>query len=186
MYLQTADHSFSIVSFYRLQLTAQQQFGLFFLFFSAFAIKMPIVPFHTWQPEAYEQAPTPVTMVLSGVMVKMGVFGVIRWLLPLFPLAVKEFNGPIILLISIGMIYSSLIAMKQDSLKRLIAYSSIAHIGLMAAGVFALKDIAMQGVILQMFNHGINIVALWVVADDKSTSNIDVHTIDLASTFSTG
>jgi len=165
MYLQTSDHSFSIVSFYRLQLTAQQQFGLFFLFFSAFAIKMPIVPFHTWQPEAYEQAPTPVTMVLSGVMVKMGVFGVIRWLLPLFPLAVKEFNGPIILLISIGMIYSSLIAMKQDSLKRLIAYSSIAHIGLMAAGVFALKDIAMQGVILQMFNHGINIVALWVVAD---------------------
>ena len=165
MYLQTEDNSFSIVSFYRVQLTLQQQFGLFFLFFSAFAIKMPIVPFHTWQPDAYEQAPTPVTMVLSGVMVKMGVFGVIRWLLPLFPLAVKEFNGPIILIISIGMIYASLIAIKQDSIKRLIAYSSIAHIGLMAAGVFALKEVAMQGVVLQMFNHGINIVALWVVAD---------------------
>jgi NADH-quinone oxidoreductase subunit M len=165
MYLQTEDNSFSIVSFYRVQLTVQQQFGLFFLFFSAFAIKMPIVPFHTWQPDAYEQAPTPVTMVLSGVMVKMGLFGVIRWLLPLFPLAVKELNGPIILIISIGMIYASLIAIKQDSIKRLIAYSSIAHIGLMAAGVFALKEVAMQGVILQMFNHGINIVALWVVAD---------------------
>ena len=165
MYLQTPDHSFSIVSFYRLHLAAQQQYGLFFLFFIAFAIKMPVFPFHTWQPDAYEQAPTPVTMVLSGVMVKMGVFGVIRWLLPLFPLAVKEFNGPIILLISIGVIYASLIAIKQDSLKRLIAYSSIAHIGLMAAGVFALKEVAMQGVILQMFNHGINIVALWVVAD---------------------
>ena len=165
MYLQTEDHSFSIVSFYRLQLTAQQQIGLFFLFFSAFAIKMPIVPFHTWQPDAYEQAPTPITMVLSGVMVKMGVFGLIRWLLPIFPIAVKQFNGPIILLISIGMVYASLIAIKQDNLKRLIAYSSIAHIGLMAAGVFALKDVAMQGVILQMFNHGINIVALWVVAD---------------------
>lgn len=165
MYLQTEDHSFSIVSFYRLQLTAQQQVGLFFLFFSAFAIKMPIVPFHTWQPEAYEQAPTPITMVLSGVMVKMGVFGLIRWLLPIFPIAVKQLNGPIILLISIGMVYASLIAIKQDNLKRLIAYSSIAHIGLMAAGVFALKGVAMQGVILQMFNHGINIVALWVVAE---------------------
>jgi NADH-quinone oxidoreductase subunit M len=165
MYLHTEDNSFSIVSFYRVQLTLQQQFGLFFLFFFAFAIKMPIVPFHTWQPDAFVQAPTPVTKVLSGVMVKMGVFGVIRWLLPLFPLAVKEFNGPIILIISIGMVYASLIAIKQDSIKRLIAYSSIAHIGLMAAGVFALKEVAMQGVVLQMFNHGINIVALWVVAD---------------------
>jgi NADH-quinone oxidoreductase subunit M len=165
MYLQTEDHSFSIVSFYRLQLTVQQQYGLFSLFFIAFAIKMPLFPFHTWQPDAYEQAPTPVTMVLSGVMVKMGVFGLIRWLLPLFPLAVKEFNGPIILVICIGMIYASLIAMKQESIKRLIAYSSIAHIGLMAAGVFALKHVAMQGVVLQMFSHGINIVALWVVAD---------------------
>jgi len=98
-------------------------------------------------------------------MVKMGIFGLIRWLLPLFPLAVKDYNIGIILLIMVGMIYASLIAIYQDSIKRLIAYSSIAHIGLMAAGIFSLKEIALQGVILQMFNHGINIVALWIAAD---------------------
>ena len=122
-------------------------------------------PFHTWQPEAYEQAPTPVTMILSGVMVKMGLFGVIRWLLPMFPYAAKTYAEPITILIVIGMLYASFIAIKQDSVKRLIAYSSIAHIGLMAAGAFSLKAVAMNGLFIQMFNHGINIVGLWVIAD---------------------
>lgn len=165
MYLNTPDTSFSLVSFYNLQLSTVEQHWLFFLFFMAFAIKMPIFPLHTWQPEVYEQAPTTVTMIMSGVMVKMGLFGLIRWLLPLFPLAVKDFNTEIIIVIVIGMVYASLVAIYQDNLKKLIAYSSIAHIGLMAAGVFTLKDVAMQGVVLQMFNHGINIVALWIAAE---------------------
>lgn len=165
MYLNTPDTSFSLVSFYNLQLSSVEQHWLFFLFFMAFAIKMPIFPLHTWQPEVYEQAPTTVTMIMSGVMVKMGLFGLIRWLLPLFPLAVKDFNTEIIIVIVIGMVYASLVAIYQDNLKKLIAYSSIAHIGLMAAGVFTLKDVAMQGVVLQMFNHGINIVALWIAAE---------------------
>jgi NADH-quinone oxidoreductase subunit M len=165
MQLKTSTSSFSLVAFYNLELSQTEQYWLFFMFFIAFAIKMPIFPLHTWQPDAYEQSPTPVTMVLSGVMVKMGLFGLLRWLLPLFPMAVKQFNTALVIIIVIGMIYASLIAIRQDNIKRLIAYSSIAHIGLMAAGVFTLKSVAMHGLVLQMFNHGINIVALWVVAD---------------------
>jgi NADH-quinone oxidoreductase subunit M len=165
LYLKTPHQSFNLAAFYNLRLSAPEQHWLFFLFFIAFAIKMPIFPLHTWQPDAYEQAPRPVTMIMSSIMVKMGVFGLIRWLLPLFPLAIKDYNTGIILLISVGMIYASLIAIYQDSIKRLIAYSSIAHIGLMAAGIFSLTEVALEGVILQMFNHGINIVALWIAAD---------------------
>jgi NADH-quinone oxidoreductase subunit M len=164
IYLKTSG-TFSLVAFYNATPTNSEQLWLFFLFFIAFAIKMPIFPFHTWQPDAYEQAPTPVTMILSGVMVKMGLFGVIRWLLPMFPFAAKNFAEPLTILIVVGMIYASLIAIKQDSVKRLIAYSSIAHIGLMAAGLFTLKAVAFNGVFIQMFNHGINIVGLWLVAD---------------------
>lgn len=164
IYLKTAG-SFSIVSFYNATPTNVEQAWVFFLFFIAFAIKMPIFPFHTWQPDAYEQAPTPVTMILSGVMVKMGLFGLIRWLLPMFPYAAKTYAEPLTILIVIGMLYASFIAIKQDSVKRLIAYSSIAHIGLMAAGAFTLKAIAMNGLFIQMFNHGINIVGLWIIAD---------------------
>ena len=164
IYLKTAG-SFSLVAFYNATPTNAEQLWVFFLFLIAFAIKMPIFPFHTWQPEAYEQAPTPVTMILSGVMVKMGLFGVIRWLLPMFPYAAKTFAEPITILIVVGMIYASLIAIKQDSVKRLIAYSSIAHVGLMAAGLFTLKAVAINGVFIQMFNHGINIVGLWLIAD---------------------
>jgi NADH-quinone oxidoreductase subunit M len=164
IYLKTSG-SFSLVSFYNATPTNAEQSWVFFLFLIAFAIKMPIFPFHTWQPDAYEQAPTPVTMILSGVMVKMGLFGVIRWLLPMFPFAAKIYAEPMTILIVIGMIYASFIAIKQDSVKRLIAYSSIAHIGLMAAGLFTLKAVAINGVFIQMFNHGINIVGLWLIAD---------------------
>ncbi len=108
---------------------------MFWLFFIAFAIKMPIFPFHTWQPDTYEQAPTAVTMLLSGVMVKMGVFGVIRWVLPIFPQASQNNSSIIITLSVIGMLYASLIAIRQDDMKRLIAYSSIAHVGLMCAAI---------------------------------------------------
>ena len=165
MYLKTSNGSFSLVAFYNVQLSAVEQYWMFLLFFIAFAIKMPLIPLHTWQPDAYEQAPTPVTMVLSAVMVKMGLFGLLRWLLPLFPLAVKHFNTAIIIVIVAGMVYASLVAIYQDNIKKLIAYSSIAHIGLMAAGAFTLKSVAMNGAVLQMFSHGINIMALWIVAD---------------------
>ncbi len=160
-----SDHSFAMNMFYSASLTASQQNWLFWLFFIAFAIKMPIFPFHTWQPDAYEQSPTAVTMVLSGVMVKMGLFGLLRWLLPMFPAAVAKFDNIVIGLSVIGIIYASLIAIKQDDLKRLAAYSSIAHIGLMCAAIFTTKQIALEGVMIQMFNHGINIIGLWIVIE---------------------
>ncbi len=124
---------------------------------------MPVFPFHTWQPDVYEQSPTAVTMVLSGIMVKMGVFALMRWLLVLFPDAVKQYDNILIGLAVVGMLYASCIAMVQDDLKRLIAYSSIAHIGLMAAAVFTMSEQGLQGVMIQMFNHGINIIGMWIV-----------------------
>jgi len=160
-----AEHSFSMNAFYHVALDAHQQNWLFWLFFIAFAIKMPIFPFHTWQPDTYEQSPTAVTMVLSGVMVKMGLFAVLRWLVPVFPAAVLHYDNIVIGLSIIGIIYASLIAIKQDDLKRLVAYSSIAHIGLMSAAIFATKQIGIEGVMIQMFNHGINIIGLWIVIE---------------------
>ena len=158
-------HSFAMQSFYNASLDAHAQSWLFWLFFIAFAIKMPVFPFHTWQPDTYDQSPSSVTMVLSGIMVKMGLFGVIRWLIPMFPLAVTKYAWIVILLSVIGIIYASCIAMVQDNLKKLVAYSSIAHIGLMCASLFAMNSIGVQGVMIQMFNHGINIIGLWVVIE---------------------
>ncbi len=161
----TASHSFALQSFYNTTLTAGEQGWLFWLFFVAFAIKMPVFPFHTWQPDTYDQSPAPVTMVLSGIMVKMGLYGVIRWLIPVFPLAVPKFTTAIMMLSVAGIIYASCIAMVQDNLKKLVAYSSIAHIGLMCAAVFAMNETGVQGVMVQMFNHGINIIGLWIVIE---------------------
>jgi NADH-quinone oxidoreductase subunit M len=160
-----SEHSFAMNYFYAAELTSVQQNWLFWLFFIAFAIKMPVFPFHTWQPDTYEQSPAAVTMVLSGVMVKMGLFGVIRWLLPMFPQAVAKFDHVVILLSVIGIVYASLLAIRQDDLKRLVAYSSIAHIGLMCATIFTTKQIGLEGVMIQMFNHGINIIGLWIVIE---------------------
>lgn len=165
LYFQSADHSFALQSFYHIKLSAGQEALIFWLFFIAFAIKMPVFPFHTWQPDAYEQSPTAVTMILSGVMVKMGIFALLRWLLPVFPHASAQYAHLIIILSVIGMLYASLIAIRQDDIKRLIAYSSIAHIGLMSAAVFAHQQTGLEGVMIQMFNHGINVIGLWIVAD---------------------
>ncbi|MBC7826375.1 MAG: NADH-quinone oxidoreductase subunit M [Chitinophagaceae bacterium] len=165
LYSKTPDQSFALSSFYNVNLSNQEELWLFWLFFAAFAVKMPIFPFHTWQPDTYEQSPTATTMVLSGIMVKMGLFGVIRWLVPILPTASWAWGDGVSTLCIIGMIYASLIAIQQDDLKRLIAYSSIAHIGLMCLAIFATNTVSMQGVMIQMFNHGINIIGLWIVVE---------------------
>ncbi len=165
VYAHTADHSFDIAAFYKVVLSGKQQNLVFWLMFVAFAIKMPIFPFHTWQPDTYEQAPTATTMVLSGVMVKMGVFGIARWLFPVVSGASFMWGDFITPLAIIGMIYASLIALRQDDLKRLVAYSSIAHIGLLCAGIFTQNVTGLQGVMIQMFSHGINIIGLWIVVE---------------------
>jgi NADH-quinone oxidoreductase subunit M len=158
-------HSFAYNAYLNAALSKAQQSWLFILFFVAFAIKMPVFPFHTWQPDAYDQSPTTVTMVLSGIMVKMGLYGVIKWLIPIFPLVPAKYYTIAMLLSIAGIIYASCIAMLQDNLKKFVAYSSIAHIGLMCAAIFTLNKIGLEGVMIQMFNHGINIIGLWIVLD---------------------
>lgn len=160
-----APHSFALSSFYMASLNTVQQGWLFWLMFIAFAVKMPVFPFHTWQPDTYDQAPTSVTMVLSGIMVKMGLFGVLRWLIPVLPDASEKYTFIVMLMCVAGIIYASCIAMVQDNLKKLVAYSSIAHIGLMCAAIFAMNELSVQGMLIQMFNHGINIIGLWIVVD---------------------
>lgn len=165
IYFHTADRSFAMSAFYSVNLPGNVQGWLFWLFFIAFAIKIPLFPFHTWQPDTYEQSPTAVTMVLSGIMVKMGVFGILRWLAPVLPVGLWGWGDPAATMCVIGMIYASFVAMQQDDLKRLIAYSSIAHMGLMGLAIFVTSSVGIQGVMVQMFNHGINIIGLWIVVE---------------------
>jgi len=144
-------------------LPLDKQQWLFWLIFIAFAIKMPIFPFHTWQPDTYEQSPTPVTIILSALMVKMGLFAVLRWLLPSLPAGVAYWSDTVVILSVIGIVYASCIAIVQTDIKRLIAYSSIAHMGLMSAVAFMHSNIGMHGIMVQMFNHGINITGMWLM-----------------------
>src|SRR3569832_2089627 len=166
LYLQTPGaHTFDINAFYALHLSASEQTWLFWAFFLAFAIKMPVFPFHTWQPDTYTDAPTPGTMLLSGIMLKMGIYGVIRWLLPVVPQGVADWGATAMVISIIGIIYASCIAMVQKDFKRLIAYSSIAHVGLISAGIFSLTLQGLQGGIIQMLSHGSNIVGMFFISD---------------------
>ncbi len=146
-------------------LNVSQQSFVFWCIFLAFAIKMPIFPLHTWQPDTYVNAPTQGTMLLSGIMLKMGTFGLIKWLLPMAPLALEKWGGLAIGLSVFGIVYASCIAIAQKDFKRLIAYSSIAHVGLIAAGILACNQQGIQGAVMQMMAHGINVVGLFLIAD---------------------
>ncbi|MGZ4043278.1 MAG: complex I subunit 4 family protein [Bacteroidia bacterium] len=146
-------------------LSAGQQSVVFWLIFIAFAVKMPIFPFHTWQPDTYVNAPTQGTMLLSGIMLKMGTFGVIKWLLPIVPLGLERWGNTAICLSVIGVVYASCIAIVQKDYKRLIAYSSIAHVGLISAGILSATQQGLQGAVMQMLAHGINVVGLFLIAD---------------------
>lgn len=158
-------HSSAITDFYKLNLTPVAENWVFWAFFIAFAIKMPIFPFHTWQPDTYVESPTPATMLLAGIMLKMGVYGLIRFILPIAPLGVEAWGKTAIILSVIGILYGAIIAIRQRDMKRLIAYSSFSHVGLMAAGVFSQTETGMQGALVQMLAHGINVVGLFFVAD---------------------
>lgn len=168
VYLQTpGEHSFDINALYQAgrALPVAEQGWIFLGMFIAFAIKMPVFPFHTWQPDTYTNAPTQGTMLLSGIMLKMGAYGLIRWLLPLVPMGVDKYGALAITLSVIGIVYASCLAIVQKDFKRLIAYSSIAHVGLISAGIFSGNIQGLQGAIIQMFAHGINVVALFFIAD---------------------
>ncbi|KAB7729121.1 NADH-quinone oxidoreductase subunit M [Rudanella paleaurantiibacter] len=166
LYYQTPGlHSSAIADFYKLNLTPAAQGWVFWAFFIAFAIKMPVFPFHTWQPDTYVESPTPATMLLAGIMLKMGVYGLIRFILPIVPAGLDTWGMMAAVLSVIGIVYGSVIAIRQRDMKRLIAYSSFAHVGLMAAGVFSQTTYGVQGALIQMLAHGINVVGLFFVAE---------------------
>jgi len=165
LYQQTGTNDLSWATLTNLTLTEDSQTWVFWAFFIAFAIKIPLFPVHTWQPDTYTHAPAAGTMLLSGIMLKMGLFGLLRWLLPLAPQAVAQYGTFAMILSIIGVVYGSLIAFKLNDAKRLIAYSSIAHVGLISAGIFSLTQEGLQGAIIQMINHGISVVGLFFVID---------------------
>jgi NADH-quinone oxidoreductase subunit M len=163
----SGDHSFGIQALYNAgqELTPNEQGWIFWALFIAFAIKMPVFPFHTWQPDTYTTAPTAGTMLLSGIMLKMGTYGLLRWLMPLVPQGWNSWAFTAMILSIIGIVYASCIAIVQKDYKRLIAYSSIAHVGLIAAGIFSMNTEGVTGSLMQMVSHGINVVGLFLIAE---------------------
>jgi NADH-quinone oxidoreductase subunit M len=146
-----------------LVLTPQTEMLLFLAFFVAFAIKVPLFPLHTWLPDAHVEAPTAGSVMLAGVLLKMGTYGMIRFCLPLFPEASHRAAPWIAVLAIIGIIYGALVAMVQPNLKKLVAYSSVSHLGFVVLGIFAFRNISMQGAVYQMLAHGISTGALFLL-----------------------
>jgi NADH-quinone oxidoreductase subunit M len=165
IYLYGKAGSFQLEALYNLELSTTEQLWIFLAFFLAYAIKIPLVPFHTWQASVYQKAPTVGTMLLSGIMLKMGLYSVIRWQLPIAPLAAKEYMNIFIGLGIAGVIYGSIVALRQRDIKKLLAYSSLAHVGLIAAGTYALNIDGLRGAVLQMMAHGFVVVGLFFAAE---------------------
>lgn len=152
---------------------------LAWLFMIAFAVKIPLFPLHTWQPAVYKTAPTPVTVVLSALMAKMGLFAVVNWLLPMFPSICANFDV-ILYIVAFGLIYASLIALTSKNIKRIIAYSSIAHLALIFISLYTTSTTGVLGAYFQMFSHGIVVLGLWLAVDYMERKH-DVKDIDSIS-----
>src|SRR5882724_1046376 len=146
-----------------LALPPRTEMLLFLAFFVAFAIKVPLFPLHTWLPDAHVEAPTAGSVMLAGVLLKMGTYGMIRFCLPLFPGASHRAAGWVGVLAIIGIIYGALVAMVQPNLKKLVAYSSVSHLGFVVLGIFAFHNISMQGAVYQMLAHGVSTGALFLL-----------------------
>ena len=157
-------HTTDFAAFNQLKIPAGTQNWLFWILFIAFAIKMPVFPFHTWQPPTYNMASTQGVMILAGVMTKMGIYGALRFLFPVVPLGIQYWQNTVIVLSLIGVVYASVIAFRKSNLKMLIAFSSMAHISLMVAAMFVLNTFALQGLLFQAISHGVTIVALFYLA----------------------
>jgi len=138
------------------------QVALFALFFASFAIKVPMFPFHTWLPDAHVQAPTAGSVILAGILIKLGAFGFLRFSLPFFPLASQYFADTIFILSVIAIIYGSFVALMQEDMKKMIAYSSVAHMGFVTMGIFSLTHQGIEGAIFQMISHGVISSALFI------------------------
>ncbi len=159
----TGDWSFSILDWYTLELTETQQFWLFLAFFSGFAIKVPMFPFHTWLPWAHGQAPTIGSVILAAVLLKMGTYGFVRFSLPILPDASVTFTPFIMALSIIMVIYTAMVAFAQKDMKQVIAYSSVSHMGVIMLGVFAMNAEGLGGSVFLMLSHGIVSGALFML-----------------------
>ncbi|MGA9364985.1 MAG: NADH-quinone oxidoreductase subunit M [Bacteroidota bacterium] len=139
------------------------QTWMFLAFALSFAIKVPIFPFHTWLPDAHVEAPTAGSVILAGVLLKMGTYGLLRFCLPLFPQAAMKFMPLVAILAVIGIVYGALVSMVQKDIKKLVAYSSVSHLGFVVLGIFAMNEEAIQGSLIQMVNHGLSTGALFLI-----------------------
>ena len=159
----TGAHSFDLLKLYELQIPAGTQYWMFLAFTLAFIIKVPLFPFHTWLPDAHVQAPTPGSVILAGVMLKMGGYGLIRFAFPLFPEAALYFAPLLATLSVIAIVYGALVAMVQPDMKKLVAYSSVSHMGFVVLGITAFNMQGLQGASYQMLAHGISTGGLFCI-----------------------
>lgn len=161
IYLYTKAGSFQLEDFYALNLSTTEQIWIFLAFFLAYAIKIPIFPFHTWQADVYKRAPAVGTMLLAGLMSKMGAYSILRWQIPVTPEGAEILRPYVVALCIIGVIYGALIALQQDDLKRFMAYASLSHVGFVAAGAYSLTYDGVLGSIILILAHGFAIVGLF-------------------------
>jgi NADH-quinone oxidoreductase subunit M len=159
----TGVYTFDITQFHRLNLPFDLQWWVFLAFFLGFAIKVPMFPFHTWLPDAHTDAPTAGSVILAAVLLKMGTYGFLRFSLPILPEASRHFVPMVAALSIIGIVYGGLVALAQKDWKRLVAYSSVSHMGLVMLGMFALNPVGITGSIIQQLNHGISTGGLFLL-----------------------
>jgi NADH-quinone oxidoreductase subunit M len=162
-YAATGTWSFNLLDLYGLQLPAQTALWFFLAFTVAFAIKVPLWPFHTWLPDAHVEAPTAGSVILAGVLLKMGTYGLVRFSFPLFPEAALQCAPYLAALAVIGIVYGALVAMVQPDLKKLVAYSSVSHLGFVVLGITAMNAQGVEGAVYQMLNHGVTTGALFLI-----------------------
>ncbi len=155
--------TFDVTRWFEMGIPAELQFWCFLAFFLGFAIKVPMFPFHTWLPDAHVEAPTAGSVILAGVLLKMGTYGFIRFSLPLFPQASLEAVPWMVTLSIIGIVYAALVTLVQKDMKKLIAYSSVSHLGFVMLGMFALNPLGLEGSVLQMINHGLSTGGLFLI-----------------------
>ena len=172
----TGDYTFDFVQLLGTRMSSTTAFLLMLGFFAAFAVKLPAFPLHTWLPDAHTEAPTAGSVILAGVLIKIGAYGMIRFMVPLFPQAAHDFRTPAMILAVIGIIYGAVMAYGQSDLKRLVAYTSVSHMGFVLMGIFAWNTLALQGAILQLVCHAFSTGALFIIVGGLQDR---IHTRDL-------